>query len=159
MDNSTSLIAEDSILIYAVRRSYDRNSPPTPQLSYERVFATEGWKLWGMSAKTHDLYVTKVDLLQRFDANTQTELSRRQFDGLNYETLAVSPGGDLLAFSRLRQIELVDPATGTSRPTVGGHSGRIQQMHFSPDGETLLALDNKGVLKFWEVAHGLELLT
>ncbi len=131
----------------------------TSQRRYEKVFVAEGVKLWGMSQNTPDLFLTKVDALQQFDASTGAELARRPFDALSYEALAVSPEGKLLAFSRLRRIELVDPATGKARPMAGGHSGRIQLLQFSPNGESLLALDNKGVLKFWEVAHGLELMT
>ncbi len=72
---------------------------------------------------------------------------------------AISPDDQCLALARGRQIDLVNAETGQLRVSIAGYQGKISQLEFDSSGNTLLALDDKGVLKFWQVSHGSELFT
>ena len=69
--------------------------------------------------------------------------------------MALAPNARILAVGRKdRRIELIDANTALIQQTLVGHLGRIEMMTFTPDGKTLLALDDRGILKVWQVAHG-----
>lgn len=105
------------------------------------------------------LFVVTDRSIHEVDLQTGDERREWSFEGRDTYCLAAAPDGNLLAVGgKDRQIELVDLETGQVRRTLVGHLGRINQLHFTPDGKTLLSLDERGLLKFWQVAHGSELM-
>jgi len=68
--------------------------------------------------------------------------------------LALSPDGSLLALGTYPQIELWNLDGGTKKATLGGHSGVVHSLAFSPDGARLVSGSEDGSLLAWEVADG-----
>lgn len=117
----------------------------------------------GAYAIPHDcstLFVLTDRSIHELDLQTGEQRREWPIEGRDAYSLAAAPNGNLLAVGRKdRRIEFVDLATGQVQRTLVGHLGRINQLHFTPDGKTLLSLDERGVLKLWQVAHGSVLMT
>ncbi|MFI6879152.1 WD40 repeat domain-containing serine/threonine protein kinase [Streptomyces sp. NPDC050400] len=98
--------------------------------------------------------------LRAWDARTgaaRAELAtyKGKFDGVR--CLAVHPEGATVAVGVGSRIELVDPATGRSRATLTGHSGRVNWVAFSPDGTMLASVAagrGAGTIRLWETRTG-----
>jgi WD40 repeat protein len=83
---------------------------------------------------------------------------------LDVTSLAFSPDGDLLAFSaettasgNAQTITLWN-VTGSSKPrTLSSQDNLIYSVTFSPDGRTLAAASNPGIIQQWDVASGKKL--
>jgi WD40 repeat protein len=72
--------------------------------------------------------------------------------------LAVAPDGSWLASADDGgELRIWDPATGTTRHTLTGHTGhtgRISALVVAPDGSWLASADNGGELRIWDPATG-----
>jgi WD40 repeat protein len=69
--------------------------------------------------------------------------------------VAFSPDGTLLATASYDGTARIwDPATGTTRATLQGHTGPVNAVAFSPDGALLATASDDGTTRIWEVATG-----
>lgn len=76
-------------------------------------------------------------------------------DKRNTTAGAWSPDQKRLAFASAgRRIHLWNTETVTLERSIFGFDGRIEQLAFTPDGKTLLALTNDGALRLWDAATG-----
>jgi WD40 repeat protein len=116
------------------------------------------WNAWTIDERASELCAVTPDGLIRYDLKTGAEVRSLPFDGKDAAALAVSPVEELLAVGQGRNVRFVDPTTGDVLRTIPGQR-LLRQIGFTADGKSLLALDTEGVLKFWEVAHGIPLLT
>jgi WD40 repeat protein len=70
----------------------------------------------------------------------------------NIVALSISPDSRWLVagdcFGKLFTAKLHDVATSFDLP---GHAGKINQVAFSPDGNTMASGDDDGIIKFWRV--------
>jgi WD40 repeat protein len=54
-------------------------------------------------------------------------------------------------------VRIWDPASGTARHTLTGHTGKVQTLVVAPDGSWLATADNAGELRIWDPARGVPL--
>ena len=74
--------------------------------------------------------------------------------------MAFSPDGTLLATaSDDHTARIWDTATGTTRTTLHGHTGRVPGVAFSPDGTLLATASDDGTARIWDTATGATLAT
>ncbi|HUQ73005.1 MAG TPA: WD40 repeat domain-containing serine/threonine-protein kinase [Planctomycetaceae bacterium] len=130
----------------------------TTELVDDRTLANPH-KLSGLSRDASELYGITNDSVVTYDSRTIGETARLPFDGRDARALAASPREDLLAVGLNREIVLIRRTDGRVLQRLVGHLAGLQQLAFTPDGKTLLALDQRGVLKFWQVKLGVEMLT
>lgn len=113
-----------------------------------------------LSVPKHALIAVSDSALHVFNIESGDEVHHWALDGRNTSCLAAAPNEPLLAVGGSdRRIQLISLANGRIEHTLVGHLGGIDQLQFTPDGKTLLVLDERGQLKFWQVAHGGELFT
>jgi len=130
------------------------------RLLSDRPLAVNDPRQVAVSHRSRELFVVAYDAVIVFDLDTGVERRRWSFHGGDVSSVAPSSHADLLAVGRKdRCIVLLDAATGQVRQTLVGHLGAISELQFSPDGQTLLALDDRGSVKFWHVGQGAEMLT
>lgn len=105
------------------------------------------------------LVVTNQDVL-RINATSGVIKARWPCQGHTVTAIAASHDGATLAIGRNdRTLSIVDAFTGQVLQTLRGHLSVPVSLNFSVDGRTLLALDDRGELRFWQVFSGSELLT
>jgi WD40 repeat protein len=66
--------------------------------------------------------------------------------------LAYSPAGDLLASASHDRIVRLWSADGAQQAELGSHRDGLADVQFTPDGKTLVSIDDSGVLKLTHVA-------
>jgi WD40 repeat protein len=89
-----------------------------------------------------------------WDAETGRQL--RHFDmGNEYlENFAVSATGDLVAAARNQKVvQLLELSSGQAQHELKDHTGRVQSLTFSPDGQTL-ACGDIGNIRLWQTKTG-----
>ncbi|MBN1966457.1 MAG: protein kinase [Anaerolineae bacterium] len=71
-------------------------------------------------------------------------------------SFAVNPDGTLfvLAFDGEATMVIVDTATGSTLHTLSGHTGLVNRLVFSPDGQFVLSASDDTTLILWEAASG-----
>jgi WD40 repeat protein len=67
------------------------------------------------------------------------------------DKVAISRDASLVASAGDHLIRLCDRATGTLRQVFRGHHAKVSALTFSPDGQSLLSGDTKGVVKRWDI--------
>ena len=66
-------------------------------------------------------------------------------------------GKTLIAASGDRLIRLWDPATGTERRRLEGHTAAVLSLALAPGGQRLASGSADGTVRFWDLAAGKEL--
>jgi WD40 repeat protein len=94
-----------------------------------------------------------------WDAATGKPLSQVRAPGLGPSAVAFSPDGAVAAVAGMSTIELFDPKTGASKHLLLGRSGVGRALAFTPDGTTLFATSNGGLVQRWRAADGARLST
>jgi WD40 repeat protein len=69
-------------------------------------------------------------------------------------SLSFSPSGALAAGRDDGTVVLWDPSARRLGATLGGHSGSVTSVRFSPDGATLASAGSDGTVVLWDVATG-----
>lgn len=109
---------------------------------------------------TNELIIVPDEEVLLLDVETGKTKVSWPIDGIDVTTVSVNSKGSILAIGRKdRTIQLVDSHTGKLRQTIRGHLGPPERIQFSADDKTLVVLDERGVLRMWQVASGIELLT
>jgi WD40 repeat protein len=71
------------------------------------------------------------------------------------EALAVAPDGSWLASaSNDRTVRVWDPATGTPRHTLTGHTDTVSALAVAPDGSWLASASNDRTVRVWTPGSG-----
>jgi len=101
---------------------------------------------------------------RRWNLRTGRELSgdRSKADALNgliYHVALTSraDGTFVAAESDEPAVGLYTPGDPKSRKSLNGHTGRIMSLCFTKDAKTLISLDTKGMIRFWDTADGKEI--
>jgi WD40 repeat protein len=106
------------------------------------------------------IYVVTNDCLELVNLDTGVVDHRWNIGGHGPDCISLSPKGDLLAIGNDdRVIRLISTIDASIQQQLVGHIGAIAQLEFTSDGKTLLALDQRGILKLWRVIQGAEVLT
>jgi len=151
---SNELIAIDMEPTLRVR-SWEIQVGELPRLSSDRSFPQIKARKLALSGSQKTLHVMTGDALIQLAIDSGNELQRWSFEGDDVSRIALSSAGDALAVGRKdRQIDIIDAETGNVRKQIFGHLGAINGLRFSPDGKTLLALDERGNLIFWLIDQG-----
>ncbi|MFO1005987.1 MAG: hypothetical protein U0929_08510 [Planctomycetaceae bacterium] len=108
----------------------------------------------------NEIFVVTNQQVLRIDATTGKTLGSWPYDGLDITSVACSHDGATLAIGRKdRTLHILDAQTGQHIRTILGYLSPPDFIRFSGDGKTLITLDDRGVVQFWQVASGSELLT
>jgi WD40 repeat protein len=94
-----------------------------------------------------------------WDAATGKPLSRVRVAGYGPRGVTFSPDGTSAAVAGVSSVELVDPRTGATKQLLLVRSGVGRAFAFSPDGTTLFAASDAGVVQRWRTADGSRLST
>ncbi len=94
------------------------------------------------------------DLVKVWDVETGEEVLTIETRLWPYRRVAFSPTGGLLAVLSGSSIELRDGVSGDMIRVLDAGSGWVIAMAFSPDGSTLAAGVEDGVIRQWDVATG-----
>ena len=89
-----------------------------------------------------------------WNATTGKELSRVRTLSSPISTVEFSLDGKWAAASSGSFIDLIDPKKGTVQQSLLGRLGTIRMSAFSPDGSTLFAVTNNGLVQRWRVSDG-----
>ena len=76
-----------------------------------------------------------------------------------HEVVSFSSDGATLASTHRMEVTLWDVATRTEKLTLNGHSGRVTNTTFCPDGGMLASGSADGTVKLWDVGKGRERAT
>ncbi|MDE0021884.1 MAG: hypothetical protein OXT69_10960 [Candidatus Poribacteria bacterium] len=78
----------------------------------------------------------------------------RRFEGFADELLycaAFAPDGGLIAIGDDKVVRVLDVHTGKSVMTLEGHSDDVNDLAFSPDGQTLASDCHDGTVLLWSI--------
>jgi Planctomycete cytochrome C/WD domain, G-beta repeat len=145
-----------SFLLQTVRHEVKPAMPPKrePQPSGAEVALIARWIEEGAKgpAAEHDL-----SLLSSLNV---PEIAASEKAPVPLTALAVSPDGKLRAVAHYREIVIEDSDTGEVRRRMELTEGKVNALHFSPDGSMLVSAGGipglKGVAVLWDVASGAE---
>ncbi len=128
------------------------------------VFSPDGKQIASASGVSNGPGEVKV-----WDAGTARELRSLTGQTAQVWGLAFSPDGRRLAGAvgrfdeggrpRPGDVFIWDLAGGAPVFHLGGHTGVVQSVAFSPDGRLLASADDYGMVKIWNAAQGKEVLT
>jgi WD40 repeat protein/energy-coupling factor transporter ATP-binding protein EcfA2 len=133
------------------------------------TFSADGTRIMTLEFVTADEGTGVIEAVQQFS------LRLRVWDGQTFAALgegleldgddiaiagtpALSPAGDLVAISRGRQIDQLDPVSLTPAGTSISDGDRtFSQVAYSSDGATLYAIEDNGHVTFWNASSGARL--
>ena len=107
-----------------------------------------------------EIFVVTNQQFLRIDIRTGVEIDSWNYDGLDVFSIACNHAGSMLAIGRKdRTLHLLNPQTGKHIRSILGFLSPPEIVRFSADGKTVITRDDRGVVQFWQVASGSELLT
>ncbi|MFO1007263.1 MAG: WD40 repeat domain-containing serine/threonine protein kinase [Planctomycetaceae bacterium] len=107
-----------------------------------------------------EIFVMTNQQFVRINVRTGQEIDSWRYDGLDVYSIACNHPGTMLAIGRKdRTVHLLDPQTGQHIRSILGFLSPPRSIRFSADGKTVITRDDRGVIQFWQVASGSELLT
>ena len=122
-----------------------------PQLSAEQIALFEAWINAGAKGPKVDesILMTKLDVPKiKPIAKLHSPITAAEY----------SPDGSRLALAKFGAVELIDVSTDKVVRSFGPHPGKVNAVHFSPDGEQLLTASGitgaSGVAHLWQVDSG-----
>lgn len=113
----------------------------------------------GLRVKSWDVVLQKQ--LAGFELASTPDYSVLEFEEEADERpiLALSPDGNLLAFSYLDAVDLWKTDSTQGPVLLGKHEGLVNHLAFSPDGKLIASGDEDGVVKVWDKTTLKELAT
>ncbi len=107
-----------------------------------------------LARRDGELFALTENCVIRVDPVSGVVRGEWSCDGGAVSVAAATSDGELLAIGRNdRTLTIVDAQTGQVRQSLLGHLGELSRLEFSPDGKTLLALDDRGDLRFWHTSR------
>ncbi len=91
-------------------------------------------------------------------ANPQWNLpdgAKARFGKGSVEKIQYSPDGNVLAVVSTIGVWLYDAHTGELKSLVSAHSGRIADIAFTPDSQTIASGEENGTISLWDVSIGI----
>lgn len=132
---------------------------PSRQRVWE-VTSSVSWRASALSVREEVLYLITDRAILRYRCESGEELAPLTGDGRDVRCATVSPDGALLALGTIdRYVHLIALPTGQHREKLLRHGSRLVELQFTPDGTTLLTLEQHGKLTFWHVPSRTRLFT
>ena len=156
-DDKSILVAgkpDASYLIQTIRHEAKPAMPPKkePQLSSEAVQLLTRWVREGAKGPAEEADVSILSTLVVPDIPKSGEAAEP------VTAAAFSPDGKIRAVARYGAVELSDVKDGKVIKVLDLGEGKVNAVHFSPDGKLLVTASGitglKGVATIWEVATG-----
>lgn len=101
-----------------------------------------------------EMFVT-VDIENRYHIRSMEDdslISEIQGDTTHRRTAVISPDGNIFAAGIGKTIVLWDIVSGEKITTLTGHTGSVDSLAFSPDGNTLASGNWHDTVRLWDVA-------
>jgi WD40 repeat protein/DNA-binding winged helix-turn-helix (wHTH) protein len=133
-------------------------------LQCETVDAHEGGP-WSFGFTSDDRVVTAalgertISIWDRSTCSETSSFKGKEGDGYH---LSFGPGNIWRALQILnegRSLKWFEPETGREIATFSGSGTPMSDVQFSPDGKRLITADEAGIIRIWDSATGLELLS
>lgn len=132
----------------------------TRQLSFHYEKTTLANAYCAVCPSRDEIFVMTNQQFVRLNIRTGQEIASWRYDGLDVYSIASNHTGSMLAIGRKdRTVHLLDPLTGQHIRSILGFLSPPKFIRFSADGKTVITRDDRGVVQFWQVASGSELLT
>lgn len=144
--------ADDSILIKSIEHRARPNMPPKdePQVPPAELTLLKQWITGGAVGPARDVSILESLIVP----NVSAVPGQRQ----PVTALAYSPDGKQIAVATSGQIEIKASLRGAARRVLNGLPGKVNAVHFSPDGRHLIAATGitglSGVAQLWQVNDG-----
>lgn len=144
----------ESYLLQTITRMAKPAMPPKkePQLSEDEVDVIVRWIEQGAKGPAPDKDLSILSTLNVPDVAATGKAAEP------ITATAVSPDGKLLATARYEKVELRDAAGGKALREIQVPGGKVNAVHFSPDGDRLVTASGisglRGFASVWEVASG-----
>lgn len=95
-------------------------------------------------------YDEKIEI---WDVSNCSKLDIPKFN-INTSTVVFSPNNEIIALGRYKEIELINISTGELVRSFKGHENSVISIVFIPNGDILASVDDKSILKLWDVVTG-----
>lgn len=144
----------DSFLLQTIQHEAKPAMPPKkePQLSTEEVDLITRWIREGAKGPVTEQDVSILSTLM------VTDIPRSDTSAEPLTAAAFSADGKIRALARYGSVEVSDVKTGKLLRVLDLGDGKVNAVHFSPDGKLLVTASGitglKGVATLWEVATG-----
>jgi WD40 repeat protein/serine/threonine protein kinase len=97
--------------------------------------------------------------IEIWDVNSTSEPLTLRGNGREFDSVAFSPDGRLIASSADSIIQIWDARSGSEVITLRGHEAVVPIIAFSPDGKQIVSVSYDNTVKFWDVDSTSEPLT
>lgn len=144
--------ADDSFLIKAIESRAKPHMPPKdePQVPSAELALLKQWITGGAPGPTRDESILQNIVVPKIN----TVAGQRQA----VTAAAYSPDGKQMAVAMSGRIELRSSLRGKARLVLSGLPGKVNSVHFSPDGRQIISAGGitglRGVAQLWELERG-----